>query len=186
MLAAISTVRRYSCALRAAHAPRPVPVGASGRPGGRTPPRAPSPAARGPANGRGAVVDPAHTTAPNYGGDRRPCKSRSTDSAPHRTPNDWKESRMAMDLAILTFDHTDGAERALGKVRDAAAGAAWLEEFALVERRHNGRIVIRGTFAGHYLDVDQAATRWGATRGSALSPAPSLAPLSDGSASRQA
>jgi uncharacterized membrane protein len=68
---------------------------------------------------------------------------------------------MAMDLAMLTFDHPEGAERALAKVRDAAAGAAWLDEFALVERRHNGRIVIRGTFAGHYLDVDQSGDPMG-------------------------
>jgi len=66
-----------------------------------------------------------------------------------------------MDLAILTFDRPEGAERALARVRDDAEGAAWLDEFALVERRRNGRIVMRGTFAGHYLDVDQGSDPMG-------------------------
>jgi uncharacterized membrane protein len=68
---------------------------------------------------------------------------------------------MVTDLAVLTFAHPEGAEQAFAKVRERAVGAPWLEELALVERRHKGRIVIRGTFAGHYLDVDDSADPMG-------------------------
>ena len=34
---------------------------------------------------------------------------------------------------------------------------AWLREVAFVECHRHGRIVVRGTFAGHYLDVDDVA-----------------------------
>lgn len=61
---------------------------------------------------------------------------------------------MPLDLAVLTFDHVEGAERAFANVRERALGAPWVEEVAFVERRRRGRIVIRGTFAGRYLDVD--------------------------------
>jgi uncharacterized membrane protein len=59
-----------------------------------------------------------------------------------------------LELAILTFDHTEGAERAFAAIRDAHEGEPWREELAFVERHRRGRIVVRGTFAGHYLDVD--------------------------------
>ena len=31
----------------------------------------------------------------------------------------------------------------------------WAQEVGFVERHHNGHLVLRGTFAGHYLDVDE-------------------------------
>jgi len=61
---------------------------------------------------------------------------------------------MPIDLAVLTFDHVEGAERAFGNVRARAHDAPWVDEVAFVEHRRRGRIVIRGTFAGRYLDVD--------------------------------
>jgi uncharacterized membrane protein len=66
-----------------------------------------------------------------------------------------------MDLVIVTFDRPETAERAVGDARDAEPDAAWLQEFALVERRHNGRIVLRGTFAGRYVDVDEGSDAMG-------------------------
>jgi hypothetical protein len=58
------------------------------------------------------------------------------------------------DIAILTFPHTEGAERAYGEVAPRAAGSAWPREVVLVECHHRGRIVMRGTFAGRYVNVD--------------------------------
>jgi len=68
---------------------------------------------------------------------------------------------MPIDLAVLTFDHVEGAERAFANLRGRAADAPWVNEVAFVERRRHGRIVIRGTFAGHYLDVDDTGDAMG-------------------------
>jgi uncharacterized membrane protein len=63
----------------------------------------------------------------------------------------------AQELTVLTFDHTEGAERAYADARGRAGTARWLREVAFVECHRHGRIVVRGTFAGHYLDVDDVA-----------------------------
>jgi len=55
---------------------------------------------------------------------------------------------------VLTFDHIEGAERAYADARGRANDAPWLRELVFVECHRHGRIVVRGTFAGHYLDVD--------------------------------
>jgi uncharacterized membrane protein len=60
----------------------------------------------------------------------------------------------ARELTVLTFDHIEGAERAYADARGRAANAPWMREVAFVESHRHGRIVVRGTFAGHYLDVD--------------------------------
>jgi uncharacterized membrane protein len=63
---------------------------------------------------------------------------------------------MSLDLALLVFDHTNGAERAYADVLDASADASWVNEIAFVEHHRHDRIVVRGTFAGRYVDVDDA------------------------------
>ena len=63
----------------------------------------------------------------------------------------------ARELAVLTFDHIEGAERAYADARGRAGDAPWLREVVFVECHRHGRIVVRGTFAGHYLDVDDVA-----------------------------
>jgi uncharacterized membrane protein len=68
---------------------------------------------------------------------------------------------MHVDLAVLTFPHVDGAERAFADARERAADTPWVDEVAFVERRARGRIVIRGTFAGRYLDVDDTGDALG-------------------------
>jgi hypothetical protein len=67
----------------------------------------------------------------------------------------------ATELAVLTFDHTEGAEHAYAEARGRANDAPWLREVAFVECHRHGRIVVRGTFAGHYLDVDDLADAMG-------------------------
>jgi uncharacterized membrane protein len=61
---------------------------------------------------------------------------------------------MSLDLALMIFDHTEGAERAYADVVGAAGGAAWVHEIAFVEHHRHDRIVVRGTFAGRYVDLD--------------------------------
>jgi uncharacterized membrane protein len=67
----------------------------------------------------------------------------------------------ATELTVLAFDHTEGAEHAYADARGRANDAPWLREVAFVECHRRGRIVVRGTFAGHYLDVDDLADAMG-------------------------
>lgn len=58
------------------------------------------------------------------------------------------------DFALLVFAHTEGAERAYGDAAGQNAAEAWARDVAFVEHHRHDRMVIRGTFAGHYLDAD--------------------------------
>jgi uncharacterized membrane protein len=62
---------------------------------------------------------------------------------------------MSLDLALLVFDRIEGAERAYADVLDASAAAPWVHEVAFVEHHRHDRVVVRGTFAGRYVDVDE-------------------------------
>ena len=61
---------------------------------------------------------------------------------------------MSLDLALMVFDHVEGAEKAYANVLGASASAPWVHEIAFVEHHRHDRIVVRGTFAGRYLDLD--------------------------------
>lgn len=63
---------------------------------------------------------------------------------------------MSLELAILTFPHPEGAERAFAHVAPTAADPPWLHELAFVERHRHDRITVRGTFAGRYVDIEGA------------------------------
>ena len=63
---------------------------------------------------------------------------------------------MILELAILTFAHHDGAEQAFARLEEVPSDALWVRELAFVEHHRRGRIIMRGTFAGHYLDVEDA------------------------------
>ena len=59
-----------------------------------------------------------------------------------------------MDVAIIAFHHTEGAEHEYASALDRVPGAPWLRKVAFIEVHHRGRIVVRGTIAGHYVDID--------------------------------
>ncbi|HEX6698125.1 MAG TPA: DUF1269 domain-containing protein [Solirubrobacteraceae bacterium] len=80
-----------------------------------------------------------------------PSAARASSPAPAAP---WRQDQDARELAVLTFDHIEGAERAYADARGRADDAPWLREVVFVECHRHGRIVVRGTFAGHYLDVD--------------------------------
>jgi uncharacterized membrane protein len=61
---------------------------------------------------------------------------------------------MSLDLALAVFPHTEGAERAYADVRDAVGDVPWVHEIAFVEHHRHDRIVVRGTFAGRYVDEE--------------------------------
>ena len=52
-----------------------------------------------------------------------------------------------------------GAEHAYGEAQRQDRTASWLRDVAFVKVHHRGRIVVRGTFAGGYLDVDDVSGR---------------------------
>jgi hypothetical protein len=62
-----------------------------------------------------------------------------------------------IEFALLQFNEVTAAEKAYADARDRSArDSPWIREVGLVEHHPNGHWVLRGTFAGHYLDVDQA------------------------------
>jgi uncharacterized membrane protein len=64
---------------------------------------------------------------------------------------------MDLDFALLSFDGVNSAAEAFAAARDRpGASARWTSEVGFVEHHENGKLVLRGTFAGHYVDVDEA------------------------------
>jgi uncharacterized membrane protein len=59
------------------------------------------------------------------------------------------------DFALAVFNHTEGAERAYADAPKEARGIYWAQDVAFVEHHGHDRLVIRGTFAGHYVDADE-------------------------------
>ena len=75
---------------------------------------------------------------------------------------------MGLDLALIGFAGETMASSVFGTMRDrVGADAPWTHEAAVVEHRSNGRMSIRGTFDGHYVDVDESdhLSQAGAARG---------------------
>ena len=69
---------------------------------------------------------------------------------------------MSLDLAMIRFDGEGTAVKRYAAARDRSSRrgreiteAQWTRDVGFVERHHSGRLLLRGTFAGHYLDVDE-------------------------------
>jgi uncharacterized membrane protein len=63
----------------------------------------------------------------------------------------------ADDLAVVQFRHVNAAVEAFAEARDRSGpNAAWAREVGFIEHHSNGHLILRGTFAGHYVDVDEA------------------------------
>jgi uncharacterized membrane protein len=60
---------------------------------------------------------------------------------------------MRLDVALVSFPTQHGAVSAFSASPD---DAPWKQEVAFVERHHNGRVAVRGTFAGHFVDIDES------------------------------
>jgi uncharacterized membrane protein len=64
---------------------------------------------------------------------------------------------MALDLALVSFDGTNAAVWAFEAARErSGASAPWVQRVGFVEHHKNGHLVLRGTFAGHYVDIDES------------------------------
>jgi uncharacterized membrane protein len=68
---------------------------------------------------------------------------------------------MSLDLALAVFRHIEGADHEYADVLDAVGDVAWVHEIALVEHHRRDRLVVRGTFAGRYVDVDDQRDPFG-------------------------
>ncbi|HEX2310823.1 MAG TPA: hypothetical protein VHH91_08910 [Vicinamibacterales bacterium] len=58
----------------------------------------------------------------------------------------------------MRFPTLEGAEQAFADVREWTGQAPWKDEVAFVEHHRSGRLVVRGTVAGHYLDAEEEGT----------------------------
>jgi uncharacterized membrane protein len=70
---------------------------------------------------------------------------------------------MSLDLAVVRFGAEGAAVQAYASALDRLSSRVvrdphpqWTRDVGFVERRHNGHLRVRGTFAGHYLDVDES------------------------------
>lgn len=78
-----------------------------------------------------------------------------------------------LDFALMEFEHTGGAEQAYSRAPRSVDGVAWADQIAFVEHHRRNRIVVRGIFAGRYVDADDeqefigAKTAEGAAAGAA-------------------
>jgi len=78
------------------------------------------------------------------------------------------------DIAFVVFEHTERAEQAYSRAPRSVDGVAWADQIAFVEHHRRNRIVVRGTFAGRYVDADDeqefigAKTAEGAVAGGAV------------------
>ena len=65
--------------------------------------------------------------------------------------------RVVLDFALVRFEGEGSATEAFVAARDrSGSDAPWTRQVGFVEHHHNGHVVLRGTFAGHYVDVDEA------------------------------
>ncbi len=62
---------------------------------------------------------------------------------------------MSRDLAIVRFAGETAAVEAYAAARERAGEAPWASQVGFVEHHQNGRLLLRGTFGGHYLGVDE-------------------------------
>lgn len=83
---------------------------------------------------------------------------------------------MSLDLALIVFGHTDAADHAYADVHDALGDRSWMLKIAFAERHRHHRLVIRGTIAGRYVDVDDEgdAANEDAARGAVIGAAAGL------------
>jgi hypothetical protein len=59
-----------------------------------------------------------------------------------------------LHVGVARFSGVEGAERAFADARDRNPAAGWISDAAFVEVHRDGRIVVRGSVAGHYVDLD--------------------------------
>jgi uncharacterized membrane protein len=74
---------------------------------------------------------------------------------------------VSLDLAVAQFEGETTAVNRYAAAKERAGDAPWMHKVGFVERHHSGKLLLRGIFAGHYLDVDESdhVSETGAARG---------------------
>lgn len=62
---------------------------------------------------------------------------------------------MAIEIALARYGSPEAADHVYSRARQNAPQDDWVSEVALVEMHQNGRVVLRGTFAGHFVSIDE-------------------------------
>ncbi len=78
---------------------------------------------------------------------------------------------MSFEFALARFHGEGTAVQSYAAAKERPGpDQAWTRQVGFVERHHNGRLLLRGTFAGHYLDVDEGdrASQTGAGAGAVV------------------
>lgn len=70
------------------------------------------------------------------------------------TMESTRMSRETLYVGVARFSAIDGAERAFADAHDRDPAADWMADAAFVGVPRDGRIVVRGSVAGHYVDLD--------------------------------
>jgi uncharacterized membrane protein len=64
---------------------------------------------------------------------------------------------VSLDVAVAQFDGEGTAVRRYAAAREVpGADPPWTQKVGFVEHHPHGHLLLRGTFAGHYLDVDES------------------------------
>jgi hypothetical protein len=84
-----------------------------------------------------------------------------TPAVPRRVEH--VEPQEGWELAVLTFAGLHGAERAYAGVEPRTSADAWTRDLAFAEGHRHGRVVVRGTVGGRYVDVKDLAVAEGET-----------------------
>jgi uncharacterized membrane protein len=64
---------------------------------------------------------------------------------------------MSLEFAVARFHGEGTAVQSYAAAKDRPGpDQGWTRKVGFVERHHNGRLLVRGTFAGHYVDVDES------------------------------
>ena len=74
----------------------------------------------------------------------------------HRVMPTGSTEDAPLELAAVQFDHETSAASRYQDARERAGAAPWTANIGFVERHHNGRLLMRGVFAGHYVYVDES------------------------------
>jgi uncharacterized membrane protein len=76
---------------------------------------------------------------------------------------------MSLEIAVVRFDGEGTAVKRYAGAKERLGDAPWTQKVGFVECHHNGRLLLRGLFAGHYLDVDESdhVSQKGAAEGAA-------------------
>lgn len=89
----------------------------------------------------------------------KPMSNGVSNHAIRMTPSHpVRREALRMDVALVAFDGVDTAAYAYADARDRSGpNGHWQDRVGLIEHHEDGHLVLRGTFAGHYVDVDEAA-----------------------------